>query len=83
MKRFYFKVENTTKSRSIYGGRKQKAIVYQIKKCELIKIGETRTWNTASYKGARGEVISWLVGNKIIPKIWSEKVDEKFSANEI
>ena len=68
MKRFVFKVENTTKSRSIYGGQKQKAIVYQIKRSEIIKSGETRTWNTASYKGARGEVILWLVGSKIIPK---------------
>ena len=30
MKRFYYKIENTTKNPSIYGGRKQIAKVYKI-----------------------------------------------------
>lgn len=76
MKRFVFKVENTTKNPSIYGGRKQKAIVYQIKRGELIKIGETRTWNTGSYRGNESEVNVWLLENKIIPKIWSKEVGD-------
>ena len=29
MKTFIFKVENTTKNPSRYGGRKQKAVIYQ------------------------------------------------------
>lgn len=74
MKKFIFKVENTTKNPSIYGGRKQKAIIYQIKKGELIKIGETRIWNTASYRGAESEVNEWLLENGIIPKIWSKDI---------
>jgi hypothetical protein len=71
MKRFYYKVENTTKNPSIYGGRKQQATIYQIKKGKLVKIGKTRVWNTASYRGSESEVNEWLLENKIIPKIWS------------
>lgn len=32
MKRFVYKVENTTKKPSIYGGRKQQAIIYKVGK---------------------------------------------------
>lgn len=70
MKKFYYKVENTTKNPSIYGGRKQKATVYMIKNGELKHIGETK-WNTASYRGSDSEVNEWLLENKIIPKTWS------------
>lgn len=72
MKKFYYKVENTTKNPSIYGGRKQKAIIYMVKKNKLICLGETRTWNTASYRGSDSEVNMWLLENKIIPKSWSK-----------
>ena len=71
MKRFVYKVENTTKNPSIYGGRKQQATIYMIKKGELIKIGKTRVWNTASYRGSDSEVNEWLLENKFIPKTWS------------
>lgn len=72
MKRFYYKIENTTKNPSIYGGRKQMATIYTIKKGKLIKIGISRVWNTASYRGSDSEVNAWLIENKIIPKIWSK-----------
>lgn len=71
MKQFIFKVENTTKNPSRYGGRKQKAIVYRVKNNKPEYLGETRTWSTASYRGAIGEVNEWLVENKHIPKSWS------------
>lgn len=51
MKRFVYKVENTTKKPSIYGGRKQQAIIYKVGKNGLEYIGKTRVWNTASYRG--------------------------------
>ncbi|MGM9881472.1 MAG: hypothetical protein ACI31S_01360 [Bacilli bacterium] len=72
MKRFYYKVENTTKNPSIYGGRKQMATIYTIKKGKLITLGITRQWNTASYRGKDSEVNEWLLENKIIPKSWSK-----------
>lgn len=72
MKKFYYKIENTTKKPSIYGGRKQKAKVYRIGRNGLEYLGETRQWNTASYYGANSEVNEWLIENKIIPKIWSK-----------
>lgn len=77
MKRFYYKIENTTKNPSIYGGRKQIAKVYKIGKNGLEYIGKTRVWNTASdsYKGSESEVNEWLVENKIIPKSWSKGYD--------
>lgn len=72
MKRFYYIIENTTKSLSRNGGRKQKAKVYRIGRNGLEYLGETRQWNTASYSGADNEVNEWLVTNKIIPKSWSK-----------
>lgn len=77
MKTFIFKVENTTKSPSIYGGRKQKATIYQFKKGKLEYIGAT-TWHTASYRGAENEVNEWLLENNIIPKIWSKGEPNSF-----
>ena len=71
MKTFIFKVVNTTKNPSIYGGRKQKAIIYQFKRGKLEYIGETQ-WNTASYRGAESCVNEYLLENNIIPKIWSK-----------
>ncbi len=71
MKRFYYTIENITKKPSIYGGRKQMATIYTIKKGKLIKIGITGVWNTASYRGSDSEVNEWLLENKIIPKTWS------------
>lgn len=71
MKTFIFTVKNTTKNPSIYGGRKQKAIIYQFKKNKLEYIGETH-WNTASYRGAESCVNEYLLENNIIPKIWSK-----------
>ena len=79
MKRFYYKVENTTKNPSIYGGRKQQATIYQIKKGELVYLGETRVWSTASYMGADGEVNNWLLENKIIPKKWSINYENTYT----
>lgn len=72
MKRFYYKIENTTKNPSIYGGRKQIAKVYKIGKNGLEYLGQTRQWNTASYRGSNSEVNAWLIENKIIPKSWSK-----------
>lgn len=71
MKKFIFKVENLTKNPSIYGGRKQEAIIYQIKNNNLVYIGKTQ-WNTASYRGRISEVNEYLLKNNIIPKIWSK-----------
>lgn len=75
MKRFIFKVVNTTKNPSIYGGRKQKAIVYKIGRKGVEYLGETRTWTTASYRGAKSEVNQWLLINKYIPYSWSKGYD--------
>ena len=75
MKRFVYKIENTTKKPSIYGGRKQQAIIYKVGKNGLEYIGKTRVWNTASYMGSDSEVNEWLLENKIIPKIWSKGYD--------
>ena len=71
MKTFIFKVENMTKNPSIYGGRKQKAIIYQFKKGKLEYLGETH-WNTASYRGAESCVNEWLLENKIIPAYYNK-----------
>ena len=79
MKHFIFKVENLTKNPSIYGGRKQKAIIYQIIKNKIKYLGETE-WHTAAYRGAESEVNEWLLNNKIIPKTWS--VDYSFQTNK-
>lgn len=75
MKHFIFKVENTTKNPSYYGGRKQQATVYQIKNNQACYLGKTRIWNTASYRGAESEVNEWLLENKIIPYSWSKGYD--------
>lgn len=71
MKTFIFKVENTTKNPSIYGGRRQKATIYQVKKNNIIYIGQTE-WHTASYRGSESEVNQFLINNKYIPKSWSK-----------
>lgn len=71
MRRFVYKIENTTKNPSIYGGRKQQATVFQIKNGELVLLGKTRVWNTASYRGNDSEVNEYLLENKFIPKMWS------------
>lgn len=77
MKTFIFKVENTTKNPSRYGGRKQKAVIYQFKKGKLEYLGETH-WHTAYYRGAISCVNEWLLENKIIPKIWSKGEQDSF-----
>ena len=74
MKTFMFKVENMTKNPSIYGGRKQKAIIYQLKRGKLEYIGETH-WNTASYRGAESCVNEYLLENKIIPAYYNKQQD--------
>lgn len=71
MRNFIFKVENLTKNPSIYGGRKQQATIYEIKKNKLVKIGITN-WNTAGYRGDISSVNEYLLENNIIPKIWSK-----------
>ena len=71
MKTFIFKVENTTRNPSIYGGRGQKATIYQVKKNNIIYIGQTE-WHTASYRGPESEVNQFLIENKHIPKSWSK-----------
>ena len=75
MKRFYYKIENTTKNPSIYGGRKQIAKVYKIGRNGLEYLGKTEEWNTSSYRGSDSEVNEWLIENKIIPKSWSKGYD--------
>ena len=72
MKHFIFKVENTTKKPSVYGGRKQQATIYQIKNNKIYYIGKTRIWNTASYRGSESEVNEYLLENKLIPYSWSK-----------
>ena len=76
MKHFIFKVENTKKNPSIYGGRKQQATVYQIKNNKIYYVGKTRIWNTASYRGAESEVNEYLLENKLIPYSWSKGYEE-------
>ena len=70
MRHFIFKIENTTKNPSIYGGRRQRAYIYQIKKNNINYLGCTE-WHTSSYRGSESEVNQWLINNKIIPKTWS------------
>lgn len=72
MKHFIFKVKNTTKNPSYYGGRKQQATIYQIKNNQACYIGKTRIWNTSSYRGPESEVNEYLLENNIIPKSWSK-----------
>ena len=69
MKRFIYKVVNEGSCK--YGGRKEKAVIYRIGKNGLEYLGETRKWNTSSYRGSDSEVNEWLIENKIIPKTWS------------
>jgi ABC-type cobalt transport system substrate-binding protein len=91
MKRFVFYV--TRVGRGKYGGAKEFAKVYQVKKNDLECVGETRTWCTASYMSRSGEVNSFLLANKLIPKTWSRsydgslteyyKINEKYEIKEI
>lgn len=85
MKKFIYKIKNFGVSK--YGGRYQKGIIYKISKNDLQYIGETRKWNTASYRGADNEVNDWLLENKIIPKTWSITFyyckNEKYEIKEI
>lgn len=77
MKRFVFYV--TTTGSSKYGGIYQYATVYQVKRDGLKFVGKTRKWNTASYMGASGEVNSYLLSEKYIPKSWSRDIDGIFT----
>lgn len=91
MKRFVFYVTRTGHGK--YGGVREFAKVYQIKRNGLECVGETRTWCTASYMGRHGEVNSFLLANNLIPKTWSRdydgslteyyKINEKYEIEEI
>jgi hypothetical protein len=70
MKRFIYKVETT--GRNKYGGKYQMATIYKLGKNGVEYVGQTREWNTASYRGSDGEVNEWLLENKVIPKTWSK-----------
>jgi len=65
VKKFYFRVDTT--STSVYGGRNQKASIYQHTRSGLKYIGETK-WNTASYRGNESEVLNELMKRKLVPK---------------
>lgn len=66
MKKFYF-IITESKSGGIYGGRKEKAQIYTIKKGVLMWCGAA-TWHTSSTCGAKSEVFQKLMELGYIPK---------------
>lgn len=65
MKRFYYII---TESKScVYGGRKEKAQIYTIKKGVLVRCGAA-TWHTSSTCGEKSEVFQKLMELGYIPK---------------
>ena len=73
MKRFVFYVTRTGHGK--YGGVKEFATIYQLKRSGLEYVGKTRNWCTSSYMGRSGEVNAYLLEHKTIPKTWSKNND--------
>jgi hypothetical protein len=69
MKTFIFTNEYQKTNRT-YGGSTYNVKIYLVKNNVPEYLGEL-TYNTASTRGAIGEVNDWLVKNKHLPKSWS------------
>ncbi len=66
MKRFYFVITETKPTRT-YGGARQKAQIYTIKKGRLVYCCGA-DWHTSAMRGPVHEVFQSLMANKFIPK---------------
>ena len=62
-KKIYFK-EVSKKTRAA-GGQNVTACIYVVKRGEVVELGRV-TWNTASYKGEKSEIYTFLKKNKVV-----------------
>lgn len=66
MKRFYYIITETKPTRT-YGGAKQKAQIYTLKRGQIVYCCAAN-WHTSAMRGAKHEVFQSLMANGFIPK---------------
>lgn len=76
-KHFYFLI--TSSKPATYGGRKQTAQIYTVKRGQIVHCGAT-TWKTATFMGAKSEIFNFLMNRGYIPKKYAKSSESPYCA---
>ena len=76
-KHFYFLI--TSSKPATYGGKKQTAQIYTVKRGQIVHCGAT-TWKTSTFCGAKSEIFQHLIKTGYIPKKYYKSSESQYCA---